>query len=144
MAGPEPPRVHFKLFVQDECLIDYEVGFVFGTGRVAMNGREHRMLHRYIKNTLVCDSSGEKLGTARLNFFGWHVEVPNRSRLQVNRYRVWDEKTGVSEILYQDLHGIVPLESVKFRALDGPDFLTISVLAFESLRRISYVDVARD
>jgi hypothetical protein len=135
---------HFKLFVQDECLIDYEVGFLFRDGRAAIKGTEHRMIYRYVRNTLVCDSSGEKLGSACLNFFGWHLDVPNRLRLQVNPYRVWDEKSGVSEILYEVSHGRFPLQSVKFRALDGPDFLVISVLAFETIRRITYVDAPQD
>jgi hypothetical protein len=134
---------HFKLFVEDECLIDYEVGFLFRNGRATMNGREHRMLYRYIRNTLVCGSSGKRLGSARLNFFGWHVEVPNRARLQVNPYRVWDEKSGISEILYEVSHARFPLESMKFRALGSPDFLVISILAFETIRRITYVDVPR-
>jgi hypothetical protein len=135
---------HFKLFINGECRIDYEVGNLFQEGRVTMNGRAHRMRYRYIRNTLICESSGAKLGLASLNFFGWHIEVPKRSRLQVNQFRVWDESTGIPEILYEVSHGRIPLDTVRFRALDGPDFSIISVLAFETIRRITYVDVPRD
>jgi hypothetical protein len=135
-------RSHFQFFVQDHCLIDYRPGILFGSGQFQIKDRPCRILHRFVRNTLICETTRHKLGVASLDFFGWHIDIPGRPRIQVGHYRLWNEKNGMSEMVFEVSQGRFPLEKVKVRMLERPDVLVLSALAFETIRRITHVDVA--
>jgi hypothetical protein len=48
----------------------------------------------------------------------------------------------MSEMVFEVSQGRFPLEKVKVRMLERPDVLVLSALAFETIRRITHVDVA--
>jgi hypothetical protein len=128
----------FKLFIQDECVIAYELGTLLKPGRFSMGGKTYRLDRWPWRYTLVLEEADQIVGSCALSIGGWHMELADGSRFRVDSYRVWEEQSELTRLAFETLPGSFWKASIQMRALEGPNFLILSALGFDAFRRLNF------